>query len=53
LPDDFGQDPPLLKDGAELAAMGDLGLFGEAEVIDPAWAAWVGPAGGRKEEGAA
>lgn len=51
LPDDFAEKPPLLKAEKDLAAMNALALFGEAEIVDPAWAALVNPAG--KEEGAA
>jgi NADH-quinone oxidoreductase subunit C len=50
LPHDFPDPPPLLKAEKDLAAMRDLGLFGEAqEILDPAWAA-LAPAQG---EGAA
>lgn len=52
LADDFAEAPPLLKPEAELAAMRDLALFGEAEILDPAWAGLVNPAAG-EEEGAA
>ncbi len=52
LPDDFAGPPPLLKPENELAAMRDLLLFGEAEILDPAWADLVHPPE-RKEEGAA
>ncbi len=51
LADDFDEAPPLLKPEKELAALRDLGLFGECEIIDPAWAAFV--LSEQKEEGAA
>lgn len=51
LADDFAGKPPLLKAEKDLAAMCDLSLFGEAEVLDEAWAEFVKPA--KEEEGAA
>ncbi|MDR1046106.1 MAG: NADH-quinone oxidoreductase subunit C [Candidatus Adiutrix sp.] len=52
LPHDFPDPPPLLKAEKDLAAMRDLGLFGQArEILDPAWAARLGAL--EKGEGAA
>jgi NADH-quinone oxidoreductase subunit C len=51
LADDFPDSPPLLKAEKDLAAMADLSLFGEAEILDPAWAALVTPV--QKEEASA
>lgn len=42
LADDFEGPPPLLKAPAALAPMRALGLFGEPEVLDPAWGPLVG-----------
>ncbi len=53
LPADFPCEPPLLKPQKDLAHMRDLGLFGEIELIDPAWEALVKPAQDEKQEGAA
>lgn len=53
LPPDFPAAPPLRRAEKERAALADLGLFGEAEVLDPAWAAIVSPPKPEKEEGAA
>ncbi len=50
LPHDFPDPPPLAKPEAELATMADLKLFGEAEVLDPAWAALVGASAGQEGE---
>jgi NADH-quinone oxidoreductase subunit C len=47
LADDFEGPPPLRKDPAALATMAALGLFGEPEILDPAWAPLV--LGGAKE----
>lgn len=53
LPHDFPLAPPLLKEEKALAHMRDLGLFGEAEVLDPAWEDIVNPPQTEKEEGVA
>jgi len=46
LPHDFPGPPPLLKTAGEnVAALGDLKIFGQAEFLDPAWRALAGPEG--------
>ena len=53
LPHDFPDPPPLKKEAGARAAMRDLKLFGEAEILDPAWAAIVNGLGAdQREEGA-
>ena len=43
---DFPGPPPLRKTpGENVAALRDLNIFGEAEILDPAWPALAGPAG--------
>ncbi|MDR2934487.1 MAG: NADH-quinone oxidoreductase subunit C [Candidatus Adiutrix sp.] len=45
LPHDFPGPPPLLRTAGEnVAALGDLKIFGQAEFFDPAWRALAGPA---------
>lgn len=56
LPPDFPDPPPLRRAEKDRAALAALGLFGEAEVLDPAWAEIVSPPQtekAEKEEGAA
>lgn len=53
LPPDFPDCPPLIREEKTRAALADLRLFGEAEVLDPVWADIVSPPGAKKEEGAA
>ncbi|MDR0622624.1 MAG: NADH-quinone oxidoreductase subunit C [Deltaproteobacteria bacterium] len=43
LPADFDGPPPLRKDPKDLAALSALGLFGQADVLDPSWEALVNP----------
>ena len=50
---DFPLPPPLLKEEKELAHMRDLGLFGEAEILDLAWQDIINPPQAEKQEGAA
>lgn len=53
LPPDFPDAPPLRRDEKNRAALADLGLFGQAEVLDPAWADLVAPPKAEeKQEGA-
>jgi NADH-quinone oxidoreductase subunit C len=45
LPHDFPGPPPLLRTAGEnVAALGDLKIFGQAEFFDPAWRVLAGPA---------
>jgi len=53
LPPEFPDCPPLLREEKSRAALADLNLFGEAEVLDPAWANIVSPPRAKKEEGEA
>ena len=50
----FPGPPPLLKvPGENVAALRDLKIFGEAEILDPAWRALAAPAPPAKGEGEA
>lgn len=54
LPPDFPDPPPLRRAEKDRAALVDLNLFGQAEVLDPAWQNIVfPPKAEEKEEGAA
>jgi NADH-quinone oxidoreductase subunit C len=43
LPDDFDGPPPLRKAPKALAPLSSLGLFGQPQILDPAWDALVSP----------
>ncbi|MDR0881976.1 MAG: NADH-quinone oxidoreductase subunit C [Candidatus Adiutrix sp.] len=50
LPPDFPGRPPLWRAEGARASLAALGLFGQAEVLDPAWEPIVNPPAPAKEE---